>query len=145
MAIFSVTEPLKGVCEACGSKTDLVENICFLCDRVRTKQRKVRIGGAVLTIIGVIVSVAMATVIVFAMQAIAQSRKMPNPHFPQSSVSTDNAMLAILFAFLGYGIAALIAGGWHWITGEVNKRLIFIMSGAGIFMFFAARLFVIVK
>lgn len=56
---FSVTEPAHGICDAGGSETELVGNQCHLCTRRHLKQKYVRLGGAMLTVSGLIVNVMM--------------------------------------------------------------------------------------
>ena len=131
---FSISEPARGVCRACGSETELVEYDCHLCTRLRAKEKNVRVGGAVLTVLGLIV-IAMMSVIINAVNRMSSASR------PTASTQRDpDVIMGILNIVVAYGVVALIAGLWHLATGRVNKVLLYAMLGAGAVLGIGAQL-----
>ena len=139
---FSLTEPSHGICDTCGSETELVENHCHLCDRQLRKQKNIRVGGAILTVLGIIVIGMMSYIIYAINQTIIASRNPQSLSRWTASPGETDLMMTILYFVLAYGIAASVAGLWHLITGKLNKMLFFVMSGLGMVLFIGAQIIV---
>ena len=135
---FSISEPTRGVCGTCGSETELVENDCHLCTRLRAKEKNVRVGGALLTAIGLIVIVMMSVVINAVSRMSSASRSNASGRDP-------DVITGILYFVVAYGIVALAAGLWHLVTGRVNKVLLYSMLGAGTVLGIGAQLIAMSK
>lgn len=130
--------PAYGNCGTCGNKTEIVENHCYVCHRLLAKERNVGIGGVILTVIGLIVIGLMSFFIIYIKQSYAKNKL----NLPINDLYN---ILSIFYFVLGYGVSALIAGLWHAITGNVNKILLYAMSGTGIVLFIGARIIFIAK
>ena len=135
---FSISEPARGVCDTCGSETELVENDCYLCTRLRAKEKNVRVGGALLTILGLIVIVMMS----FVINAV---NRMGSTSGSTASERDPDVIMGILHFVVAYGIVALVAGLWHLVTGRVNKVLLYSMLGAGTVLGIGAQLIALGK
>lgn len=138
---FSVTQSSRGICDACGSETELVENLCHLCRRQRLKQKNVRVGGAVLAAGGLIIIGIMSYLIYCLDQLIIQSRNPQSLNRWTASPRETELMMSVLYFVLAYGIVYGFTGLWHLVTGRVNKPLFFVMSGMGMVLFIGAQIF----
>jgi len=130
--------PIYGVCDTCRNETEIVNDRCALCTRLRQKQKNIRVGGTILTVCGLIVIGMMIPVIHFVSQPVIKNGYKVLPP------GTDT-VLTVLYFVLAYGISFLIAGLWHAITGKVNKMLLYVMSGFGFVLFIGARIIFISK
>lgn len=142
---MSITQPLYGICDTCKSKTEVYENRCQLCHQERQDQRKVRIGGAALTIIGLIIIGMMSFIINLINHTIAQSKDPRATTKWNASPDDTNLIMTVLYVVLAFGVSGLIAGLWHLVTGKRNKILLFAMIGLGVALTIGAKIIVLSK
>jgi hypothetical protein len=134
--------PLYGVCDTCRNETEIINDRCALCTRLGQKQKNIRVGGTILTVCGLIV-IGMMSYFIYLVVSIDESR---NSQTVSKWTSSEVDLILTIFCFvLAYGISLSISGLWHAVTGEVNKMLLYVMSGVGFVLFIGARIIIIGK
>jgi len=122
-------KPFYKFCYNCKFEDEIFENICPKCRKPLRSRQQIRVLGAVMLGLSLILIIGMVYIIYRVDQSIIASRKPGSLTKWTASPAEISMIFGIFYTVLATGISAFIAGLWHLVVGRRNLILIWIMFG----------------